>query len=574
MPMNSPLRLLLIDDDELDRRAVTRTLRQSQVLCDIAQAATAEAGLKLALEQPFDAILLDYRLPDRDGLDVLQLLRSAESVDAAVIMLSHVEDETVAERCLEAGAQDFLLKGDINGRRLARALRQARQRHSIENELIRSREQLRLLSEHDPLTGLANRRGFEMFLEAAIARARRGNDRLAILLLDLDDFKSINDTLGHDAGDVVLKEIARRLNAAVRDSDLLCRLGGDEFAVLMTNFDENEQVRLLADRIIALLQEPIHLDESEHVVTTSIGIAVLDTCAENVVDLLKCADVAMYQAKQDGRNQSRYYSPALQESVQIRASMKQDMKKALERGEFKVYYQAQIDSADASLGGMEALLRWQHPVHGLLSPAAFLPVAEETGLIVDIGNWVLRESCRQLKEWQLRWPTRCPKLAIAVNLSAVQIRQNTLPDAVKHVLTEFALEASSLELEITESTLIRDTSATAAMLAMIVDQGVALSLDDFGTGYSTLDHLKMFPISVLKIDKSFVATIGLGEKSERLLVATIAFAKALQMKVVAEGVETHEQAEFCIQHGCDLLQGFFYSRPIPAHDFEAAYFLP
>ncbi len=572
--MNSPLRLLLIDDDELDRRAVARALRQSQVLCDIAQAATAEAGLRLAIEQPFDAILLDYRLPDRDGLDVLQLLRSAERVDAAVIMLSHVEDETVAERCLEAGAQDFLLKGDINGRRLARALRQARQRHSIENELIRSREQLRLLSEHDPLTGLANRRGFEMFLEAAIARARRGNDRLAILLLDLDDFKSINDTLGHDAGDVVLKEIARRLNAAVRDSDLLCRLGGDEFAVLMTNFDENEQVRLLADRIIALLQEPIHLDESEHVVTTSIGIAVLDTCAENVVDLLKCADVAMYQAKQDGRNQSRYYSPALQESVQIRASMKQDMKKALERGEFKVYYQAQIDSADASLGGMEALLRWQHPVHGLLSPAAFLPVAEETGLIVDIGNWVLRESCRQLKEWQLRWPTRCPKLAIAVNLSAVQIRQNTLPDAVKHVLTEFALEASSLELEITESTLIRDTSATAAMLAMIVDQGVALSLDDFGTGYSTLDHLKMFPISVLKIDKSFVATIGLGEKSERLLVATIAFAKALQMKVVAEGVETHEQAEFCIQHGCDLLQGFFYSRPIPAHDFEAAYFLP
>lgn len=572
--MNSPLRLLLIDDDELDRRAVARALRQSQVLCDIAQAATAEAGLRLVIEQPFDAILLDYRLPDRDGLDVLRILRNSDQVDAAVIMLSHVEDETVAERCLEAGAQDFLLKGDINGRRLARALRQARQRHSIENELIRSREQLRLLSEHDPLTGLANRRGFEMFLEAAIARARRGNDRLAILLLDLDDFKSINDTLGHDAGDVVLKEIARRLNAAVRDSDLLCRLGGDEFAVLMTNFDENEQVRLLADRIIALLQEPIHLDESEHVVTTSIGIAVLDTCAENVVDLLKCADVAMYQAKQDGRNQSRYYSPALQESVQIRASMKQDMKKALERGEFNVYYQAQIDSADASLGGMEALLRWQHPVHGLLSPAAFLPVAEETGLIVDIGNWVLRESCRQLKEWQLRWPTRCPKLAIAVNLSAVQIRQNTLPDAVKHVLTEFALEASSLELEITESTLIRDTSATAAMLAMIVDQGVALSLDDFGTGYSTLDHLKMFPISVLKIDKSFVATIGLGEKSERLLVATIAFAKALQMKVVAEGVETHEQAEFCIQHGCDLLQGFFYSRPIPAHDFEAAYFLP
>ncbi|MBK9026775.1 MAG: EAL domain-containing protein [Propionivibrio sp.] len=567
------MRLLLIDDDELDRQAVLRALRQGSVDSEVSQATTAAAGLKLALEEVFDIILLDYRLPDQDGLDVLRKLPDKVHQSSAMIMLSNVEDETVAEHCLDAGAQAFLLKDDLSGRRLSRALRQARQRHSIETELISSREQLRQLSEHDPLTGLANRRGFEIFLEAAIARARRGNDRLAILLLDLDDFKSINDTLGHDAGDVVLKEVAKRLNAAVRDSDLLCRLGGDEFAVLMTNFDENEQVKLLADRIVALLQEPIHLVASDHVVTTSIGIAVLDTCAENVVDLLKCADVAMYQAKQDGRNQSRYYSTTLQESVQLRASMKQDMKKALERGEFKVYYQAQISSADGSLGGMEALLRWQHPALGLLAPAAFLTVAEETGLIVDIGNWVLRESCRQLKDWQIRWPLRCPTLAIAVNLSAVQIRQHTLPDAVRSALAEFALDARSLELEITESTLIRDTNATAAMLAAIADQGVALSLDDFGTGYSSLDHLKLFPISVLKIDKSFVATIGAGGKSERLLVATIAFAKALEMKVVAEGVETKVQADFCIGHGCDLLQGYFYSRPIPADEFEAAFLL-
>lgn len=569
--MNSPLNLLLIDDDELDRMAVVRALRQGSVACDVVQAATAAAGLQLAKERHFDAILLDYRLPDQDGLDVLRLLRQERPEGAAVVMLSRVEDEAVAERCLEAGAQDFLLKDEVNSRRLARAVGQARQRHAIESALRSSREQLRLLAENDPLTGLANRRGFEAFLEAAIARVRRGDDRLAVLLLDLDDFKSINDTLGHDAGDVLLKEIARRLNTVVRHGDLLCRLGGDEFAVLMTDFDEDQQAMLLADRIVAMLQNPVLLGTSEHVVTTSIGIAVLGTCAENAVDLLKFADVAMYQAKHGGRNQSRFYSAELQEAVQSRANIKRDLKKALGSREFEVYYQAQINPVDGSLGGIEALLRWRHPDLGMLSPAKFMPVAEETGLIGDISNWVLREACRQLREWQTRCPVKCPRVAIAVNLSAVQIRQNTLPDSVRNALAEFAIEPSSLELEITESTMIKDTGATATMLSAIVDQGVAVSLDDFGTGFSSLNHLKLFPISVLKIDRGFVSTIGEGGKSERLLAATIAFARAMQMKVVAEGVETREQAAFCTQHGCDLLQGYYYSCPIPASEFEAAF---
>lgn len=572
--MSSPLRYLLIDDDEVDRHAVVRALKQHQIVCDIVQAATATEGLKIAAEQHFDAILLDYRLPDQDGLDVLNALRGDQFEGVAVIMLSHQEDETLAERCLEAGAQDFLLKNEVNGRRLSRAVRQARQRYLIEDALWNSREQLRLLSERDPLTGLSNRRGFEIALREATTRARRGKDRLAVLLLDLDDFKSINDTLGHDAGDILLVEVSRRLSSIVRDSDHLCRLGGDEFVVLMMNFEHDEQAMLLADRIVSMLQVPIQLGTTEQVITTSIGIATLGTSADNEGDLLKCADVAMYKAKQAGRNQSRFYSTALQDAVQSRACMKHELKKALERKEFQIFYQAQICSADGSLGGMEVLLRWQHPTRGLLSPAAFLPIAEETGLIVDIGNWVLREGCRQFKDWQLKSPAKCKKLAFAVNLSAIQIKQNTLPSTIERILAEYSLEASSLELELTESALISDTSATVAMLSSIVEQGVTLSLDDFGTGYSSLDHLKLFPISVLKIDKGFISSIGEDGKGERLLVAILAFAKALEMKVVAEGVETKEQAEFCIEHGCDLLQGYYFSRPIPANEFEKVFLMP
>jgi len=571
--MNKPLRFLVIDDDTVDRQAVTRALKQSLITCQIDQASTALAGLKLAAKQRYDAILLDYRLPDQNGIEVLRTLRAGNIEGVAVLMLSHQEDETLAELCLAAGAQDFLLKDEVNGRRLSRAVRQARQRYLIECQLKSSREKLRQLSENDPLTGLRNRRGFEVAIEIAVARTQRSNDRLAILLLDLDDFKSVNDTLGHDAGDVLLVKFAQRLSGIVRDGDYLCRLGGDEFVVLMTRLEHDEQAILLADRIVNLLQIPIQLGTTQQIVTTSIGIATLGTCADNAVELLKHADIAMYQAKRDGRNQSHFYSAALQETVQAQASMKYALKKALEQHEFRVYYQAQISAVDGSLGGMEALLRWQHPTLGLLKPEAFLSIAEETGIIVDIGNWVLHASCQQLKDWQLRFPVKCPKLAVAVNLSAIQIRHNTLPTAVRSALSEYELEANSLELEITENVLIVDTSATVTMLSSIVAHGVSLSLSEFGTGYSSLEHLKLFPISVLKIDRGFVSSVGKQDKSEQLLMAIIAFAKALEMKVIAEGVETQEQVEFCTQHGCDLLQGYYFSQPIPASEFESSFLM-
>jgi diguanylate cyclase len=569
--MIAELSLLLIDDDELDRLAITRTLRKSAVPFEVAYAETAAAGLQMALSAKFDAILLDYRLPDENGLEVLRLLRGGAYEGVAVVMLSRYENDTLAEECLEAGAQDFLLKDEVNSRHLTRVVVQARQRFQIEERLRSSLEQVRSLSEHDVLTGLMNRRGFERSLEVQLARVRRSDGRLAILLLDLDDFKGVNDTLGHLAGDQLLVEVARRLSLIARDGDLLCRLGGDEFVVMMTNIEHDEQAIVLADRINTKLREPIYIGSTEQTITASIGIAVLGNTTDNAADLLKYADLAMYQAKLDGRNKSRFYSVSLQEAVQFRALIKNDLQRALEKDELKIYYQPQIRSADGSLRGMEALLRWHHPRLGVLSPGVFLPIAEETGLIVDIGAWVLQEGCRQLAAWRARYAPGFSELVLAINLSAVQIKQDRLSGFVVDALTDNALPAHCLELEITESMLIEVNSSTIAMLSEISAQGVALSLDDFGTGYSSLDHLKLFPISILKIDKGFVSAVGEGGKSERLFLAIIAFAKALNMSIVVEGVETQEQAEYCILQGCDLLQGYYYSKPIPASEFEAIF---
>ena len=565
------MNLLLIDDDEVDRAAVLRALRKSLVDCEIAQASTAAHGLTLAAEQQFDAILLDYRLPDMDGLAVLRALRGEKFEHVAVVMLSRIEDDGLAEQCLEMGAQDFLLKDEVNGRRLSRAVRHARQRFSIESELRSSREQLRYLSESDPLTGLTNRRGFESALTAAINRSHRDHDCLAVLLIDLDDFKSVNDTLGHGSGDELLVDISRRLSASMRDGEHLFRLGGDEFVVLMTHCGQDGQAMVLADRILLTLQEPICVNETEQSMSASIGIALLDSGIRDPMDILKCADIAMYQAKQDGRNCSRLYSTHLQEVLQKKADIKNDLKKALLRGEFSLHYQAMIHAVDGSLAGMEALLRWNHPRLGMLSPDAFMSVAEHTGAIIDIGKWVLHEACCQRRQWQAQYPALAESAVMAINLSASQIKHSTLVGAIQHELSSYALKPGMLELEITESALIQDASAMVTTLSNIADLGVSFSLDDFGTGYSSLEHLRLFPIEVLKIDKGFVAAIGRDTKGECLLTSIIVFARALGMKVVAEGVETAQQAQFCTEHGCHVLQGYFYSRPIAAHAFAAAF---
>ncbi len=567
--MTKPLRLLLIDDDELDREDIIRAIKGSDLSLDIVQSSTAEDGIRLASTGNFNAILLDYRLPDMDGIEVLKTLRSGQFQGVAVIILSRQEDPLIAERCMEAGAQDFLLKDEVNARRLTRAITLARQRYLMEEALKVSHEKFRILSERDPLTGLTNRRGLEVALNSAVSNANRGYGGLALLLLDLDEFKQVNDTLGHKAGDEVLIEVARRMRHCVRDGDLLCRQGGDEFVVLMINLERGEQAALVAHRLTKTFQEPIKVQYKEVIVTCSIGVAVKDESTATSTDLLKNADIAMYRAKQNGRNQFRFFSEKLHTAVQHIADTKRELLKALQKKEFVIYYQAQMNAADRSLCGLEVLLRWKHPRLGLLTPDNFISISEDTGFIIDIGNWILHESCRQLKNWQSRFPQRTKNLTMSINLSAMQLIQGSLAHEVEIALSEHQIASHLLEFEIRENMVINNQKEVTDTLAELASQNVTLTLGAFGTGYSSLQFLKLIPVNKLKVDKEFISAIGKSTENDRLLVALFRFAQALNLKVIADGVKTREQADFCGLNECNSLQGEYCSTPVPAEEFEA-----
>jgi diguanylate cyclase (GGDEF)-like protein len=568
--MSTELRILLIDDDLQDRRAVIRALNKSTIHFDLKEASSAESGLKLLEESTFDLVLLDYRLPDSNAIDVLNEIRSCDGKGMAVIVVSQHDDESFVEQCLDAGAQDFLLKDEVSTRRLIRAVKQAQQRYSIEQALSDSHKQLRLVSERDPLTGLGNRRGFQLAMQSFTSRVDRGDCNLALLLLDLDDFKIINDSLGHDVGDQVLLEVAERLKQACRDEDYLCRFGGDEFVILMY-LEREDDASQLANRIFDLFQQPIVLGDVERKITTSIGIAMLDDIEdpdESCKEILKKADIALYKSKHAGRNQASYFSEKTQDEVLARADMKRELQEAIEKNEFILFYQAKINSKDLSLAGAEALLRWQHPRLGLLSPASFIVLAEETGIIVEIGAWVLHEVCQQLQQWKLKWQLHSSSFSISINLSSIQLQVDELAAQIKTELSNNKLHASDIGLEITENTSIESRTKASGLFTELENLGVNLALDDFGTGYSSFQHLRLFPVNQIKIENAYIAKIGVCPKTEKLIMAMIGLAKILNLSIVAEGVETQAQADFCVLHQCDFLQGYLYSRPASADDFE------
>ena len=566
--------LLLIDDDEVDRTAIIRALRQSKLTFNVVEANCAFDGLNLALERHFDGILLDYLLPDANGLEVLIKLNAMTQDQTVVVMLSRYEDEKLAQRCIELGAQDFLLKDEVNSRILTRAIRYAKQRSSMALALRNSHQKLKELAEHDSLTKLVNRYGFELCLNRAIARAKRCHDYLAVILLDLDDFKAINDTLGHQTGDILLVKVAARLSEVLRDGDIIARLGGDEFVVLVTDNDYKYFPMIVANRLLKVFEDVFCLGENDVLIGASIGVAFYNEAASNSSELMKCADIAMYRAKKMGRNQIQFYSEALDKEVRYRNHIESSLRTALKRNEFKVHYQAQVNAKTHQLVGMEALIRWQHPVDGIITPDQFLPIAEEIGLMEDIDDWVLEQACIQAQVWLTQLQPTGREFTIAVNLSASQIGNENLFDKIANTLTKTGLPAVALELEITENCLIEDPHEHAKMLDRIAELGVRFALDDFGTGFSSLEHIKLFPISVLKIDKSFVASYDKDDKDTRLLAALLNFAHGFNVISVAEGVETIEQAEFCTSRHCTVLQGYFFSRPLDATEFEAKYILP
>ena len=417
------------------------------------------------------------------------------------------------------------------------------------------------LAQHDSLTDLPNRILLDDRLTQATTRARRHRQKLAVLFIDIDRFKHINDSLGHATGDRLLQSIAQRLLTCVRSSDTVSRQGGDEFVILLSEVTHAQDAAVSAEKILHSLSAPHLVDQHELHVTVSIGIATYPDDGYEAETLLQNADFAMYHAKDCGRNNYQFFKPEMNVRAVERQSLETDLRHAIERQEFLLHYQPKINLVTGAIIGVEALIRWRHPRHGLILPEKFIPVAEECGAIVPIGRWALREACRQARAWQ---NAGLPRLRIGVNISAVELRAKDFVEGVRAILTETGMDPRFLELELTETFLMEDSTATAAVLQALKATGAQLALDDFGTGYSSLSYLKRFPIDSLKIDQSFVRDLATDPDDASIVSAVIAMGKSLHMRVVAEGVETREQLAFLREKNCPVGQGYFFSPPVAA----------
>ena len=396
-----------------------------------------------------------------------------------------------------------------------------------------------------------------------MAEARRNRRKLAVLFLDLDHFKNINDTLGHETGDNLLKEVAQRLKSSIRESDRAARLGGDEFNILLSDITYPEEAVIIVRKILENCNATYTISGHELNITFSIGISIYPDDGQHVEDLMRNADMAMYNAKERGRNTFRFYDPSLNVRTLDRALLERSLRRSIERGELLIHYQPQVAIATGQITCVEALVRWQHPTMGLLTPASFLPLAEESGLILSIDSWMLRSVCAQNKAWQ---QAGLPPVCVSVNLSAKQFRQPDLAETVSEVLTEFDLNPRYLDLEITENTAMYDIESSKANLVRLADIGVVFSIDDFGTGYTSLGWFKKLPVQKLKIDKSLIKDIGEESGNRAIISAIIALAHTLKLKVVAEGVENEGEAAFLRSSGCDEMQGFVFSKALPAEE--------
>jgi diguanylate cyclase (GGDEF)-like protein len=444
---------------------------------------------------------------------------------------------------------------------LVRAIRYAIERKKTEDRILR-------MSRYDSLTNVTNRSFFYDRVELAMARARRYKRVLAVLILDLDHFKAVNDTLGHTFGDRLLKRVAERLTGCLRASDTVARLGGDEFAVLLPEIEQIDDVTGVVDKIMATLREPVMLEEQEIFVSVSIGSSLYPNDGEDAETLLKNADSAVLRAKQVGRNNHQFYAPLMNAEASRRLQLGNALRRALERREFLLHYQPQVDTDRGELVGVEALVRWRHPGLGLVSPGEFIPLAEETGLILPIGDWVLREACRQARAWH---DDGFPPVRMAVNLSNRQFSQEGLVESITAALEETKLEPHRLALELTESGFMHNEEGAIATLKTLKEMGIHVSIDDFGTGYSSLRYLKRFPIDELKIDRSFVRDVTTDHDDAAIVGAIIAMANSLRVSVIAEGVETAEQLSFLREQGCNVIQGFYLSRPLPTEEMTRVF---
>ncbi len=555
-PLTDNALVLVVDDDRAMRQMIHKVLASNGFRVE--QAEDGAQSLDICLRSVPDIVLMDALMPVMDGFEACSRLRQQPGTEAIpVLMVTGLNDEQSVDRAMKAGASDFITKP------IYWPLLLQRLRHILANQ--RAEKQIKHLAYHDTLTGLPNRVLFHDRLQQALSHAVREEHPMGVMFLDLDRFKIINDTLGHDVGDELLKAVSQRLINCIRQGDTVVRLGGDEFTIILPVITKAEDAAFVAQKILVTLAEPFLLNHQELHITSSIGISLYPNDGTNTQTLIKNADIAMYRAKDLGKNNYQFYTADMNSRALETINLENALRHALERNELLLHYQPQIDIRTGRIVGVEALVRWQHPEFGLVSPVKFIPIAEETNLIIPIGEWVLRTACEQGVRWR---ELGLPVWRMAVNLSARQFRHQDLLQPIRRILQETGFDPHHLELEITESLIMQGAGKTIAILEALDEMGIRLSLDDFGTGYSSLSYLKRFPIDTVKIDRSFVRDIHTDPNDAAITSAIIAMAHSLRLSVIAEGVETEEQLAFLRERNCNEYQGYYFSKPLPAEQIE------
>ncbi|MBW1882857.1 MAG: EAL domain-containing protein [Deltaproteobacteria bacterium] len=556
-----PVTLLLVEEDDLAAKRLFEMLRRPEgTQFEISRVLRVEEALVKLQHDNYDVMLIDLSIHEGHGLDSLLRARAA-TLSVPIVVLTYQRDEEVAMKAARAGAQDYLTKGEVTRDLLSRTLLHAIERHRMVREINDSKKRQRFLATHDSLTELPNRSSFMAQLRSALAHAERSGTQLAVMFLDLDGFKTVNDNLGHSVGDELLSDVARRLLSVVRKGDTVARVGGDEFLICVRNIFDPDESALMAEKIREEVEQTYHLAGCECWVSASIGIATYPRDGDDPDLLIRQADTAMYEVKSSGKNGVRVFDHQMDDKVAERFNLVNGLRHAIHDGQLVLAFQPQIQVATEEIVGLETLVRWMHPTRGMISPGEFIQVAEETGLMIPLGEWVLHEACRCAARW-----TDLAGARVAVNISGRQLEQENFPDRVRAILEQTGLPAARLEIELTESVAASETALLA--LRRLREMGVRAAIDDFGTGYSSLTLLRRLNVDLLKIDQSFVCGAAHTDPDAVILEAIIHIGKGLGMEVMAEGVETLEEMDLLLKRGCTLMQGYLFAKPILRDELE------
>jgi len=576
-PTKLRARVLIVDDDDDARTSAAQALRASGF--DVEEVTNGLDALKAFTANRPHIALLEVMTPFLDGYSMCRAMRDLPGgEEVSIVMMTDLDDIESLRFGYDAGATDFITK-PVNPMILQHRMRYMLRATELMDELRGSQRKIAHIADHDALTGLPNRRALEKYMKQL---TQSGLDPTvgAVFLLDLDGFKRVNDTFGHTAGDELICAVGRRMVdslgiqpfrprpsiAGLPLERILARLGGDEFVFIDPHVGSQADAVLLANRILESVGDGFDVRGHQVAVTASVGIALLSDVGPNIERLIQCADAAMYDAKAHDRNNARFYSHVLSEQAREHLDLENALRHPAILSQLELFYQPKVDLKTLKVVGAEALLRWRHPERGIVSPVDFIPIAEETGLIVGIGRWVLHKACQQLREWQDIPALR--SLRIAINVSARQLRDPRFVEDIRRTIAETGIDPRALEIEITEGTLMNDTKSAKGLLSELKTLGVWLALDDFGTGYSALGYLRQFPFDTLKVDRSFVSDLLEDDGCAAITSAIVAMANRLRLKVVAEGVENEGQLEALRKLGCDQVQGYFFSRPLPILEFE------